>query len=89
MAKKKAKKKPAATAKKLSGLDAAAKVLAEAKEPLGTKEIVKRMLAKGLWQTKGKTPAATLYSAMFREIGTKGKDARFRKAGPGKFALKK
>ena len=75
--------------KKMSGLDAAAKVLAEAKGPLSTKEMVERMLAKGYWQTKGKTPAATLYSAIFREIGTKGKDARFKKAGPGKFTLKK
>jgi len=75
--------------KKMSGLDAAAKVLAEAKGPLNCKEMVERMLAKGYWKTKGKTPAATLYSAIFREISTKGKDARFRKAGKGKFALKK
>ncbi len=82
-----AKKKQAE--KRLSGLDAAAKVLAEAKGPLGAREIVERMLARKLWQTRGKTPAATLYSAIFREIGIKGKDSRFRKAGRGTFALKK
>ena len=74
-------------AKRPSGLDAAAKVLAEAKEPLGAKEMVERMLAKGLWQTNGKTPAATIYAAIIREIATKGDDARFRKVERGKFAL--
>ena len=61
-------------------LDAAAKVLAEAKKPLRADEMVKRMLAKGLWKTKGKTPEATLYAAIIREIGAKGKAARFRRA---------
>ena len=72
-----------------SGLDAAAKVLADAKEPLNAKDMVERMLAKGLWQTKGKTPAATIYAAIIREIATKGKAARFRKAARGKFELAK
>jgi hypothetical protein len=73
-------------AKPLSGLAAAVKVLAEAKEPLGAAEIVKRMLTKGYWKTKGKTPVATVYSAIFREIKTRGADSRFKKTGPGKFA---
>ena len=69
-------------------LDAAVRVLKTAGGgPLGCKEMVERMLAKGLWQTKGKTPAATLYSAIIREIAAKGKDARFRKDGRGQFAL--
>lgn len=71
---------------KMSGLDAAAKVLAEAKEPLDTKTMVERMLAQGLWSTGGKTPAATIYSAILREIG-KGETSRFKKADRGKFAL--
>jgi hypothetical protein len=37
----------------------------------------------------GKTPAATLYSAILREISTKGKDARFTKIERGKFANSK
>jgi hypothetical protein len=57
--------------KKLSALDAAAKVLA----------------GKGYWTSPGgKTPAATLYSAMLREIATKGDQARFTKTGRGHFA---
>ena len=87
-----AKSKTPPKQKKLSGLDAAAKVLAEA-DPgapgMSASEIVGQMLAKGLWQTKGKTPAATVYAAIIREIAKKGDKARFRKAGRGKFELAK
>ena len=76
-------------AKRPSGLDAAAKVLAKAKEPLNCKEMVERMLAEGLWQTGGKTPAATIYSAILREISGKGEASRFVKAERGKFTLAK
>lgn len=72
---------------KLSALDAAAAVLAEADGPMGSKELVDRMLADGLWQTGGKTPANTLYAAILREIGKKGDASRFRKVGRGRFAL--
>lgn len=73
-------------AKPVSGLDAAAQVLREAAVALTTQDLVKRMLDGGLWTTKGKTPAATLYSAMIREISAKGSASRFRKGGPGLFA---
>ncbi len=86
-----ANKAPAKTKKKtkgkLSGLDAAAKVLSEAGEPLRCKQIVETMLAKGYWTTSGKTPAATIYAAMLREIQTKGKEARFKKTDRGLFTL--
>jgi len=74
-------------AKKLSAIDAAAKVLADAKGPMNTKEMIDAMAAKKLWKSPGgKTPHATLYSAILREINTKGKDARFKKTERGKFA---
>jgi len=74
---------------KLSCLDAAAKVLGESKEPMTTKEMIEKMAAKKYWTSPGgKTPAATLYSAILREINTKGKDARFKKADRGLFAAK-
>src|SRR5579872_2285030 len=83
----KAKKPAAKTDGKLSCIDAAAKVLGEAKEPMNTKEMIEAMAAKGLWSSpKGQTPAATLYSAILRELG-KGKDSRFKKTERGKFAL--
>jgi hypothetical protein len=83
-------KKNAASDKprKLSALDAAAQVLAASKEPMNAKQMVEAMAAKGLWASpSGKTPHATLYSAVLREIGTKGKEARFKKLDRGKFGL--
>ena len=83
----KAKQDSDKKAKRMTGLDAAAKVLADAGEPLGCATIVERMLAKGLWKTNGKTPAATIYAAIIREIAAKGAGARFRKVGRGQFEL--
>jgi HB1, ASXL, restriction endonuclease HTH domain len=71
----------------LSGLDAAARVLEEAGEPLSCKAIVERAFAKGYWRSDGKTPAATIYAAVLREVQKKGDQARFRKAARGKFDL--
>ena len=76
------------TARKVGLLDAAILVLRETGEPMNTKEMVDAVLAKGIWSSSGKTPAATLYSSILREIQKKGEDARFVKAERGKFALK-
>ena len=70
----------------MSGLDAAAKILADAKEPLDCKTIVERAFAQKLWSSDGKTPGATIYSAILREIAKKGTASRFQKAARGKFA---
>ncbi|MEO0513474.1 MAG: winged helix-turn-helix domain-containing protein [Planctomycetota bacterium] len=70
--------------RKPSGLDLAAKVLADAGEPLKAKQIAERAIAAG-WKTNGKTPEATLYAAMTREIAKKGDAARFRKDDRGLF----
>ncbi|MBM4020549.1 MAG: hypothetical protein FJ288_19900 [Planctomycetes bacterium] len=69
-------------------LDAAAKVLADAGEPLGCNEMMTRILKRGLWTTSGRTPAATLYSALLRDV-RKGAASRFCKAAKGRFALNK
>jgi hypothetical protein len=68
-------------------LNLAAKVLAESTEPLNCQQMVEKVLATGMWQTEGKTPAATLYSAILREVATKGEAARFRKTERGKFEI--
>jgi len=85
----KAAKKPRAkAAKKTSALDSAVRVLGEAKGPLTTGQMIEAMSAKGYWKSPGgKTPDRTLYSAILREIATKGKDARFKKTERGQFAL--
>jgi len=74
-------------AKKLSALSAAAKVLTTAKAPMNCQELIEAMAKKKLWTSPGgKTPHATLYSAIMREISVKGKESRFKKAERGKFA---
>jgi hypothetical protein len=84
---KKATKTTNGDAKKLSALSAAAKVLSESKEPMNCKELIETMAAKKYWTSpSGKTPAATLYSAIQREINTKGKESRFKKTDRGHFA---
>ncbi len=90
-ASKSAKPKPktaiAKKSKRTSALDAAAKVLAEAGEPLNTKQMIEAMAEKGYWTSPGgKTPHATLYSAILREIKSKGSESRFVKSERGKFA---
>jgi hypothetical protein len=83
----KAKKEP--KPKKTSCLDAAARVLAEAGRPMTCQEMIDAMAAKKYWTSPGgKTPAATLYSAILRQLTTKGSDARFVKTERGKFGLK-
>lgn len=72
--------------KKVSALDAAAQVLAKKGLPMNCKDLVEAMEASGLWKSPGgKTPHATLYSAIIREIKDKGKDSRFKKTDAGTF----
>jgi hypothetical protein len=88
----KAKQADAATdrnGKKVSCLDAAARILAEAGEPLNAKQMIGAITTKGYWSSPaGKTPHATLYSAIIREITLKGNEARFQKTERGKFAAR-
>jgi hypothetical protein len=86
---KKAKAAKEPKAKKVGVLDAAAQVLAASSEPMNCKQLIEAMASKGLWSSPGgKTPHATLYSAIIREIGVKGKDSRFVKKDRGQFAAK-
>ena len=89
-AKPKGKKSKEPKAKKTSALDAAVRVLEEAGQPMNCQEMIETMEAKGYWTSPGgKTPAATLYSAVLREIAMKGKESRFVKTERGKFGLAK
>jgi hypothetical protein len=77
----------------MSALDAAAEVLGrlaskEASIGLGAKDLIERMEKTGLWTSPGgKTPAATLYSALIREIKERKSDSRFKRISAGKFSL--
>jgi hypothetical protein len=78
--------------KRTSALDAAAQVLAglskaEAQTGVTAPDLIDRMSTSGLWTSPGgKTPAATLYAAMIREITRKGDASRFKRVAPGRFA---
>jgi len=86
--KKKAKASPKEKKpRKLSLIDAAVQVLAEADEPMNCKQIVEQVTAKKLWSSDAATPWATLYSAILRETQNKGDDARFTKVERGRFTL--
>jgi hypothetical protein len=85
----KGKKAKEPKAKKVGALDAAARVLAASKEPMNCKEMIEAMAKQALWTSPGgKTPHATLYSAIIREISLKGKESRFVKKDRGQFAAK-
>jgi hypothetical protein len=54
------------------------------------KEMVEAAEAKGYWKSPGgKTPHATVYSAIIREITKKGSESRFCKTERGKFTRSK
>ena len=79
----------AAGQKKLSALAAAAKVLVEVGQPMNSKQLIEAMAQKGYWSSPGgKTPEATLYAAIAREIKTKGEAARFTHPDRGLFAAR-
>jgi hypothetical protein len=85
--KKAARQKKAAGEEKLSAIDAAAKVLADSGAAMNCQDLIKVMAEKNLWTSPGgKTPSATLYSAILRELQTKGSEARFKKTERGKFS---
>ena len=76
-------------AKRVSAIDAAAQVLASSKEPMNCMALVEAMATQGLWESPGgATPSATLYSAIIREIASKGAESRFVKKDRGMFAAK-
>jgi hypothetical protein len=79
---------PGAKEKRVGLVDAAILVLHEAgNKPMNVKDMIEAILAKNLWSTTGKTPAATLYSSILRDIQKKGTEARFKKVDRGQFAL--
>ena len=73
--------------KRVSALDAAAQVLATSGKPMKAQELITAMAEQGLWSSPaGKTPHATLYAALGREIAKMGDAARFKKVDRGLFA---
>ena len=73
-------------ARKPSLLDHAVEILKKAKEPMTCKEITEAVMKSTDWTTNGKTPWATLYSAVIREIAEKKAESRFKKMDRGMFS---
>ncbi|HUW35554.1 MAG TPA: winged helix-turn-helix domain-containing protein [Planctomycetota bacterium] len=77
--------------KKMGLVSATIQILKDgANAPMNVREMVEQVTAKGLWSPArgGKTPAASLYASIFREIKQKGEASRFTQTDRGKFALK-
>lgn len=81
------KPKPDAKPKAMSCLDAAAHVLKQKGEAMNCKAMVDAMFAAKLWHSDAPTPAATLSSAILREVTNKGVEARFKKVDRGQFVF--
>ena len=82
---------PEVKEKKMGLVSAAIQILKDgANTPMNVREMVEQVTAKGLWSPArgGKTPAASLYASIFREIKQKGEASRFIQPERGKFALK-
>jgi hypothetical protein len=82
-----AAKKADAKPKSLSCLDAAAQVLKAKGEAMNCKAMIDAMFSAKLWHSDAPTPAATLSSAILREVSKKGKDARFKIVDRGQFVF--
>lgn len=68
---------------------AAIKVLKEEGKPLHSKEITKKALEKGLIETSGETPEATMNAQIITDINRKKENSVFIKTGPSTFGLNK
>ena len=73
---------------KMSGLDAAHRVLLEAGRPMNVREIFETAMRHKYCNLKGATPPLTIYAAMQREIVAKGAHSRFAKIERGLFVAR-
>ena len=71
----------------MKAIDAVAAVLEEADGPLHYSEITERMLAKGLWNSRGKTPEATVSARLAVDIRDQGAASRFVRLSRGRYKL--
>ena len=66
---------------------AAIQILAEVKKPLHYKEITKLALDKGILETDGATPEASMNAQIITDINKKGESSDFIKTAPSTFDL--
>ena len=68
--------------------DAAIQILLSAGKPFHAKEIAKRAIKAGFWQSEGKTPDRTFSARLYSDIMKNGDKSAFVKVGPQTFALR-
>ena len=68
--------------------EAAESVLREARKPLHVREITRIALQKGLWQTSGKTPEATVGARLYTDINKRKEESPFVLVAPQTFGLR-
>jgi len=66
---------------------AALQILTEAKQPLHYKEITRIALEKGILETEGATPDASMNAQLITDVNKKGEGSDFIKTAPSTFAL--
>ncbi len=67
--------------------NAAIQILSEAKKPLHYKDITKLALEKGILETEGATPDASMNAQIITDINKKGESSDFIKTAPSTFTL--
>ena len=72
---------------KSEALDAAEKVLNNAKAPMDAKSIIIEIRKRKLWFTTARTPHTTLAAAISRDIKRNGSNSRFQRLGRGLYQL--
>ena len=72
----------------MNALKAVEAVLSEVGKPLSYQEITQRILAQGLWQTKGETPEATINANLAVDIKMHRMHSLFQRTDRGIFALR-
>ncbi len=72
----------------MDALTAVETALTQANEPLHYREITRRILEQGLWQTEGHTPEATINARLAVDIQRGGAQSHFQRTAAGIFALR-
>jgi len=81
-------KRPSTPEFSLTLLEAAYRVLREAKRPLSCQEVIDRAFKKKLHRSSGATPQNSLNSAIARDLKANGEKSRFVKTGRGLFTAR-
>ena len=68
-------------------LDSVYLLLQKSVSPMRPKELAAALIQRGMWQSQGKTPDATVGARIYEDIKKHGNQSRFIKAAEGLFSL--